>query len=147
MHDKKYWILGTFFIFMTLNVLNMSLNKPNTLQYLNLDQFLIPYVAIVPIILAISCFIIIKKKKEFRQKQEKMESILNTSLEHEDAIQHDENEKPVTYVDEKGINLLEHEDAIQHDKNDDPVTFVGEIDESEKKLDEGTDSNTANYKK
>jgi len=52
-----------------------------------------------------------------------------------------------TYVDEKGINLLEHEDAIQHDKNDDPITFVGEIDESEKKLDGGTDSNTANYKK
>jgi hypothetical protein len=146
MHDKKYWILGMFFIFITLNVLNMSLNKPNTLQYLNLDQFLIPY-TIVPIILAISCFIVIKKKKEFRQKQEKIENILNTSLEHEDTIQHDENEKPVTYVDEEGINLLEHEDAIQHDNNDDPVPFVGELDEYEKKLDGGTDSNIANYKK
>lgn len=135
-----------FFIFITLNVLNMSLNKPNTLQYLNLDQFLIPY-TIVPIILAISCFIVIKKKKEFRQKQEKIENILNTSLEHEDTIQHDENEKPVTYVDEEGINLLEHEDAIQHDNNDDPVPFVGELDEYEKKLDGGTDSNIANYKK
>ncbi len=136
-----------FFIFISLNVLNMSLNRSDVLQYLNLDQFLIPYIAIVPITLAISCFVIIKKKKESRQKQEKIESILNDSLEHEDAIQHDENEEPVTYVDEKEINLLEHEDAIQHDENDDPVTFVDEIDDVEKKLDKRTDSNKDTSKK
>ena len=43
----------------------------------------------------------IKKNNVFREKQEKVESILNGSLEHEDNILHDENEEPVMFVDEK----------------------------------------------
>ena len=60
-----------------------------------------PFTAIIPAILATICFIMIKKNNVFREKQEKVESILNGSLEHEDNILHDENEEPVMFVDEK----------------------------------------------
>ncbi len=101
MYDKKYWVLGIFFILLTLNVLNMILNSSNDLLYLYFNQPLIPFTAIIPAILATICFIMIKKNNAFREKKEKVDSILNDSLEHEDNVSHDKNEEPVTFAEEK----------------------------------------------
>ena len=124
--DKKYWVLGIFFILLTLNVLNMTLNSSNDLLYLYFNQPFMLFTAIIPAILATICFIMIKKNNAFREKKEKVDSILNDSLEHEDDISHDENEEPIMFVDEKKIESLEHEDDVSHDKNEEPVTFVEE---------------------
>ena len=104
MHDKKYWALGVFFLLLTLNILNMTLINPHELddiQYQYLNQQFMPFTAIIPAILATICFIMIKKNNAFKEKNEKVDSILNDSLEHEDDISHDENEEPIVFVDEK----------------------------------------------
>ena len=37
---------------------------------------------------------------------------------------HDENQEPVTYVNEKEVESIEHEEHVEHDDNDEPVTFI-----------------------
>jgi hypothetical protein len=39
-------------------------------------------------------------------------------------LQHDENEKPVTFVNKKQAKLIEHKDHILNDKNENPKTFA-----------------------
>ncbi|MBC8251596.1 MAG: hypothetical protein H8E89_08425 [Candidatus Nitrosopelagicus sp.] len=125
MYDKKYWLLGIFFILLALNVLNMTLNNPYEIdepQYTYFNQPFMPFTAIIPTILALSCFFIIKKNKKLREKQ--IENILNDSIEREDDVLHDENQEPVTYVNEKEVESIEHEEHVEHDDNDEPVTFI-----------------------
>lgn len=134
MNDKKYWLLGIFFILLALNILNMTLNNSYEQvesQYSYFNYSFIPFTAIISVILAVGCFIIIKKNKGFREKQEKIESILDNSLEHEENLQHDENEEPKTFVNTEEIESLEHEDDVLHDKNEEPVTFAKEDDRKE----------------
>jgi hypothetical protein len=57
-----------------------------------------------------------KKKKE-------LEDLMDSALKHEDDLQHDENEDPVTYVNSKEVESIEH---VNHDENEDPVTFAKE---------------------
>ncbi|HSG83443.1 MAG: hypothetical protein ACE5RS_04645 [Nitrosopumilus sp.] len=60
-----------------------------------------------------------KKKKE-------LEDLMDSALKHEDDLQHDENEDPVTYVNSKEVESIEHEEHVNHDENEDPVTFAKE---------------------
>lgn len=62
-------------------------------------------------------------------KKEKMHKDIEDALKHEDNLQHDENEDPMTYVTTKAAKLLKHEDDVIHDKNDDPITFTEENDD------------------
>jgi hypothetical protein len=39
-------------------------------------------------------------------------------------LQHDENEKPVTFVNKKQSKSIEHEDRVLNDKNENPKTFA-----------------------
>ena len=39
-------------------------------------------------------------------------------------MQHDENEKPVTFVNKKQAKSIEHKDRILNDKNENPKTFA-----------------------
>ena len=60
-------------------------------------------------------------KKEI---EKDVENVINKALKHEENLQHDENERPVTYVNKKQVKLLEHEDHVLHDENEDPKTFA-----------------------
>ena len=57
-------------------------------------------------------------------KKEKMQKDIEDALKHEENIQHDENEEPVTYVNEDDVKSIEHEEHVEHDENEDPVTFT-----------------------
>ena len=59
-------------------------------------------------------------------KKEKMQKDIEDALKHEDNLQHDENEEPITYVDSKDVESLEHKDHVEHDENEEPVTFAKE---------------------
>jgi hypothetical protein len=39
-------------------------------------------------------------------------------------LQHDENKKPVTFVNKKQAKSIEHKDRILNDKNENPKTFA-----------------------
>ena len=43
---------------------------------------------------------------------------------HAEKNRHDENEEPVTYVNEDDVKSIEHEEHVEHDENEDPVTFT-----------------------
>ena len=57
-------------------------------------------------------------------KKEKMQKDIDDALKHEENLQHDENEEPVTYVNEKEAESMEHQEHVEHDENEDPVTFT-----------------------
>jgi len=53
-----------------------------------------------------------------------VENAIDESLKHEEKLQKDENEKPVTFVNKKQAKSLKHEDDVLRDENEDPKTFV-----------------------
>ncbi|MBA4453720.1 MAG: hypothetical protein H2B05_02075 [Nitrosopumilaceae archaeon] len=60
-------------------------------------------------------------KKEIEKEVQKA---INDALKHEENLQHDENEEPITFVNKKQVKSIEHEDHVQHDENEDPRTFA-----------------------
>ncbi|MFZ8908177.1 MAG: hypothetical protein ACO2Y5_08825 [Nitrosopumilaceae archaeon] len=56
--------------------------------------------------------------------EKEVEKAINEALKHEENLQHDENEKPVTFVNKKQVKSIEHEDNVLHDENEDPKTFA-----------------------
>lgn len=59
-------------------------------------------------------------------KKEKAQKDIEAALNHEDHLQHDDNEDPVTYVNSNDVKSIDHEDDLEHDDNEEPVTFVEE---------------------
>ncbi|RMW40188.1 MAG: hypothetical protein EA446_00370 [Nitrosopumilus sp.] len=59
-----------------------------------------------------------------KDKRKKMKKDIEYALRKEDKILHDENEEPVTYVDEEDVKSIEHQEHVEHDENEEPVTFV-----------------------
>lgn len=53
-----------------------------------------------------------------------VENAINDALKHEENLQHDENEKHVTFVNKKQAKSIEHKDRILNDKNENPKTFA-----------------------
>ena len=56
-------------------------------------------------------------KKEI---EKDVENTINAALKHEENLQHDENEDPVTFVNKKQVKSIESEDHVLHDENEDP---------------------------
>ena len=61
------------------------------------------------------------KKKE---REKDVEKAINDALKHEENLQHDENEKPITFVNKKQAKSIEHEDHVMQDENEEPRTFA-----------------------
>lgn len=57
------------------------------------------------------------------EKKKKMKKDIDDALRHEDAVLHDENQEPVTYVNDEDVKSIEHQDQLEHDENEEPVTF------------------------
>ena len=64
--------------------------------------------------------------KQQVNKKEKAQKDIEDALNHEEHLQHDDNEDPITYVNSKYIESIN----LEHDDNEDPVTF-GEETENE----------------
>ena len=47
-----------------------------------------------------------------KEREQDVEDAMDSALKHEDELQHDENEEPITYVNSKDIESLEHEDDL-----------------------------------
>ena len=59
-------------------------------------------------------------------KKEEIQKDIEDALNHEEHLQHDDNEEPVTYVNPKDAESVHHKDELEHDENEEPVTFVEE---------------------
>ena len=59
-----------------------------------------------------------------QEREKDVENAINDALKHEENLQHDENEKPVTFVNKKQAKSIEHKDRILNDKNENPKTFA-----------------------
>ena len=59
-----------------------------------------------------------------KEREKDVENAINDALKHEENLQHDENEKPVTFVNKKQVKSIEREDHVLHDENEDPRTFA-----------------------
>ena len=59
-------------------------------------------------------------------KKERMQKDIEDALKHEESLQHDDNENPITYVNSEDIENSNHEEHVEHDENEEPVTFVEE---------------------
>ncbi len=55
-----------------------------------------------------------------KEREKDVENAINDALKHEENLQHDENEKPVTFVNKKQVKSIEHEDYVLNDENEDP---------------------------
>ena len=55
-----------------------------------------------------------------KEREKDVENAINDALKHEENLQHDENEKPVTFVNKKQVKSIEHEDHVLNDGNEDP---------------------------
>lgn len=64
------------------------------------------------------------------KKERDLENSINKTLKHEENVQHDKNDEPVTYLNEKDIKSLKHKDAVKKDENDEPVTFTEQVKDS-----------------
>jgi len=53
-----------------------------------------------------------------------VENAINDALTHEENLQHDENEEPITFVNKKQVESIEYEDHVLKDENEDPKTFA-----------------------
>ena len=62
----------------------------------------------------------------FKDKKKKMKKDIDDALRHEDAVLHDENEEPITYVNKCDAKSIEHQEQLEHDENEEPVTFGNE---------------------
>ena len=56
-------------------------------------------------------------KKEI---EKDVENTINVALKHEENLQHDENEDPVTFVNKKQVKSIESEDHVLNDENEGP---------------------------
>jgi hypothetical protein len=61
-----------------------------------------------------------KRKKDVKE-------AINEALKHEENLQHDENERPITFVNKKQVKSIEHEDHVLNDENEDPKTFADNL--------------------
>lgn len=61
-----------------------------------------------------------------KQRQKDVQDAVEKALKHEENLQHDENDEPITFVDEQQAESLEHEDDVLHDENKEHVIFTDE---------------------
>ena len=63
-----------------------------------------------------------------KEREQDVEDAMDSALKHEENLQHDENEKPITYVTPEEIENSNHEEHVEQDENEDPITFAKESD-------------------
>ena len=59
-----------------------------------------------------------------QERKKDVENVINDALKYEENLQHDENEKPATFVNKKQAKSIEHKDRVLNDKNENPKTFA-----------------------
>ena len=55
-----------------------------------------------------------------KEREKDVENGINDTLKHEENLQHDENEDPVTFVNKKQVKSIESEDHVLNNENKDP---------------------------
>jgi len=70
---------------------------------------------------------ILRKFVNKKEREKDVENSINDALKHEGSLQHDENEKPVTFVNKKQAKSIEHEDHVLNDENEEPRTFADNL--------------------
>ena len=56
-----------------------------------------------------------------------LKNIIDDALKHEENLQHDENEEPITFVNKKQVKSIEHEDHVLNDENEELTIFAEDI--------------------